>query len=222
MSKITWLGRAAFRIETHNKTIFIDPWIKGNPESPFQSYKNVEKADLVLVTHDHRDHGFKDAVRICRRTGATFVGIFELSIKARWKLVKKAVGSNIGGVITINDIEIYFAPALHSSTIAVPCGFIIKSPEEVIYHTGDTGFFSDMELLKKLYKIDLMLISICPAYMMGIKEAVWAVEKIKPKKVIPCHFDQKTDPKAIADEFKKSIGNIADVNILKINETVEM
>lgn len=47
MVTISWLGHAAFKIETPDKTIFIDPWIKGNPVSPLKSYKEIKKADLV-------------------------------------------------------------------------------------------------------------------------------------------------------------------------------
>jgi L-ascorbate metabolism protein UlaG (beta-lactamase superfamily) len=222
MVKITWLGHSAFKIESKNLIILIDPWIKGNPVSPLKSYKEIKKADLVLVTHDHSDHGFKDAVKICRRTGATFVGVFELANKAGWKLVKKTVGGNIGGEIDINGIKVYFAPAWHSSKIASPCGFIVKIDDFILYHTGDTGFYSDMEYLGKLYDIDVMMMPICSNVVMGIKEAVWAVEKIKPKRVIPCHYN--TMPRLMADpeEFKKTIGNLAEVNIMKVNEIIEL
>src|SRR5512133_485103 len=102
MTKITWLGHAAVKIETKDLTILVDPWIKGNPVCPLKSYKDISKANLVFVTHDHNDHGFNDALRICRRTGATFVGVFELANKARWYFVKNTQGGNIGGEIDIN------------------------------------------------------------------------------------------------------------------------
>jgi L-ascorbate metabolism protein UlaG (beta-lactamase superfamily) len=222
MKKITWLGHAAFKIELEGQTILIDPWIKGNPKSPLKSYKEINDADLVLVTHDHDDHGFKDAVKICKRTGATFIGVFELTIKARRKFVKKTIGGNIGGEININGTKVYLTPAFHSSKSAVPCGFIIKTNNLTIYHTGDTGYYSDMENLGSLYPVDVMLISICPNFMMGIKEASLAVKKVNPKIVIPCHYN--TFPKLTLDpeEFKKLIGNSARTNILEIGKTFNL
>ncbi|GAI92480.1 unnamed protein product, partial [marine sediment metagenome] len=90
----------------------------------------------------------------------------------------------------------------------------VKMPGFTIYHTGDTGFYSDMEYLGKLYNIDVMLLPICSNYMMGVKEAVWAVEKVRPKIVIPMHYD--TFPKLNADpgEFKKLVGKLAKVEII--------
>ena len=222
MNTITWLGHAAFKIESNNRVIFIDPWIKGNPVSPLKSSKDISKADLVFVTHDHGDHGFKDAVRICRKNKAIFVGVFELANKARRKLVKKSVGGNIGGEIKIDGIKVYFTPAWHSSHIATPCGFIIKTPEITIYHTGDTGFYSDMEYLRKLYDIDVMLLPICSNYMMGIEEATWTVEKVKPKTVIPMHYNTFPLLNADAEEFKTKIGKIANVEILSVGESFSL
>jgi L-ascorbate metabolism protein UlaG (beta-lactamase superfamily) len=34
--KIKWLGHSAFELELTGKTIFIDPWITGNPKVPIK------------------------------------------------------------------------------------------------------------------------------------------------------------------------------------------
>ncbi|NPA80852.1 MAG: MBL fold metallo-hydrolase, partial [Thermotogae bacterium] len=64
--KITWLGHAAFKIEG-SKVVLIDPWITENPSSPYKSPDEIERADVVIITHSHGDHGFDDAVRIAKR-----------------------------------------------------------------------------------------------------------------------------------------------------------
>src|ERR1700722_1586470 len=54
--RLTWLGHPTFRMETPGgKTIFIDPWIMGNPMCP-EAEKKVKKADVLLFTHGHGDH----------------------------------------------------------------------------------------------------------------------------------------------------------------------
>ena len=222
MLELTWLGHAAFRIKSEGKNLFIDPWIKGNPASPFKSYKNIKMADLVFVTHDHNDHGFRDAVRICRRTGATFIGIDELTRKARRNLVRDVAGGNIGGEIEIKDIKVYFTPAWHSSKVGVPCGFIIRFHDYNIYHPGDTGFFCDMEYLGKLFKIDLMMVPICPRYMMGLNELVWAIEKLKPKIIVPMHYN--TFPQIYTDfeAILKKLSEVTNIQNLMVNSPTEL
>ncbi|MHA1575890.1 MAG: MBL fold metallo-hydrolase, partial [Candidatus Thorarchaeota archaeon] len=54
--KVTFLGHAAFKIESDGKTVFIDPWLSG-PTSSMKT-DEVENADICLVTHDHGDHGY--------------------------------------------------------------------------------------------------------------------------------------------------------------------
>lgn len=217
MVKITFIGHAAFKIETSQYTFFIDPWIDGNPVSQYKSYKEIVKADFVLVTHDHQDHGFDDAVKICKKNNATFIGVFELAQLAGTKDCI-FLGGNIGGEINIGDISIYFTQAIHSSKIGVPCGFIVKTPEVTFYHTGDTAFYGDMKYLSRLYDIDIMMVPICSRYMMGIKEAMWAVEKIKPKYVIPCHYDAIPALNVNPEDFKEKAGLYSQVEILKSGE----
>ena len=52
---VTWLGHAAFRIDSPNgKRIYVDPWLD-NPKCP-ESEQKPERADIVAVTHGHSDH----------------------------------------------------------------------------------------------------------------------------------------------------------------------
>lgn len=217
MIKVTWLGHSAFQIETKRYTFLIDPWIDGNPVSPYKSYKEIKKADFVLVTHDHADHGLDDAIRICKNTNAIFIGVFELAEFSGEKGCR-FLGGNIGGEIQKGDVKIYFTQAIHSSRIAAPCGFIVNTPEVTFYHTGDTAFYSDMEYLSKLYQIDIMMVPICSNYMMGITEAVWATEKIKPKFVVPCHFNTIPSLNSNPEQFKEKANLFSQVEILKYGE----
>ncbi len=214
MVKVNWLGHAAFMVETDQYTFLIDPWIKGNPASPFTSHKEIEKADFILVTHDHADHGLADAIRICKSTKATFVGVFELAEKAGRKGCLY-LGGNIGGEVQRGEVKIYFTQAIHSSGIAAPCGFIVSTPEVTFYHTGDTAFYSDMEYYSRLYKIDIMMIPICSNYMMGITEAAWATEKVRPRFVVPCHYGAIPSLDTNPEGFKEKAGHFAQVEILQ-------
>jgi L-ascorbate metabolism protein UlaG (beta-lactamase superfamily) len=64
--QLTWLGHATFRIQTpEGKTLYVDPWIAGNPKCP-ESEKNVKKADALICTHGHGDH-IGDAVEVGKK-----------------------------------------------------------------------------------------------------------------------------------------------------------
>ena len=80
--KLTWLGHATFRIETpEGKTLYVDPWIGGNPACP-ESEKNVKNADMLVITHGHFDH-IADAVELGKREGRLWSGF--LSCVRGWR-----------------------------------------------------------------------------------------------------------------------------------------
>lgn len=203
MARITWFGHAAFKIEIANKTVLIDPWLDGNPTSPIKA-SEIERADIVYVTHDHGDH-LGDAVAICKRTGATFVSTFELGNYAGEKGVKNVVGLNIGGYVEVKSVKLRMVQAFHTSSRGAPTGVIVEGEDKTVYHAGDTGLFGDMRLFGELYKLDLALIPIGGYYTMGASEAAEAVKLLNPKVVIPMHY--KTFPVLAqsADDFVEKV-----------------
>ncbi|MDF1538181.1 MAG: metal-dependent hydrolase [Candidatus Thorarchaeota archaeon] len=220
--QVTYLGHASFSIKSDGKTIFVDPWLNG-PTSPIK-VGDVTEADLCLVTHDHGDHGYAEAVEICKKTGATFVAINELALKAKEDGVENVHTLNIGGSVEVGGVTVTLVQAFHSSTLGTPTGFIVKLPSGTFYHPGDTGLFYDMKLFGELYDIDLFFVPIGSYYVMGIKEAVKATELVGPKVVIPMHFD--TFP-AIAANPKQFYQKVTDkgktkVEIMKPGETKEI
>ena len=83
--KVTYLGHASFKVESDGKTVYVDPWLNG-PTSPI-SVDDVDKADIVLVTHDHGDHGYPEAVEICKRTGAYFRPLFRFKVSPIFSII---------------------------------------------------------------------------------------------------------------------------------------
>jgi len=186
MGTIRWLGHSAFEIQLMNRIVLIDPWLDGNPKAPVKA-SDIKKADIVCVTHDHSDH-LGDAFDICKRTGATFVGVHELSLYAQQMGVKETVGINIGGTVDVKGIAISMVRAFHSCTRGAPAGFVLKGEEKTIYHAGDTGFFGDMRLIGEIHRPDVALIPMGGYYTMGDREAAEAVKLLKPAVVIPMHY----------------------------------
>ncbi|MEM2104650.1 MAG: metal-dependent hydrolase [Candidatus Bathyarchaeia archaeon] len=190
MAKATWFGHAAFKIELNGKSVLVDPWLDENPASPVKA-SEIERADIVYVTHDHFDH-LGDSIAICRKTNAVFVSTFELSSYARENGVKNIAGLNIGGCVEIEGIKLRMVHAFHTCSRGAPTGVVVEGEGKNVYHAGDTGIFGDMQIIGELYNIDLALIPIGGYYTMGVFEAAEAVRLINPKAVIPMHY--KTFP----------------------------
>src|SRR5271155_4069129 len=63
--KIFWIGHASFYIKTKDTTIFIDPFKISD--------KIKEKADLILITHQHPDHNSKIDIEKVRKDDTKFI-----------------------------------------------------------------------------------------------------------------------------------------------------
>jgi len=203
VGRIRWLGHSAFEIQLMNKFVLIDPWLDGNPKAPVRA-SDIKKADIVCVTHDHSDH-LGDAFDICKRTGATFVGVHELSVYAEENGVEETVGPNIGGTVGVKGVGISIVGAVHSCTRGAPAGFILSGEGKTIYHAGDTGLFGDMRLIGEIHRPDIALIPIGGYYTMGDREAAEAVKLVKSAVVIPMHYQTFPELASSAKVFSKIV-----------------
>lgn len=216
--KATFIGHSAVKLEG-SKTIYIDPFITDNPLAVI-SLGQINKADIVIVTHDHGDH-LGNAYEICKKTGATLVSIHEIAVDASDAGIR-AEGMNIGGTLRLKDVSINMVNADHSSAKGHPSGVVIEMDGTTVYHPGDTGLFGDMRIIGEFFKIDLAFIPIGDRYTMGIPSAVKAVEYLRPKKVVPVHYNTFPIIQADPEEFKRKIGDLAEVIILKPGEWIEL
>ena len=218
--KITWLGHAAFKVEG-SKVVLIDPWISGNPASPLKSPEEIDRADVIVVTHSHGDHGLDDAVKIAKRTGAVFASQYELVVKSG---LEKVEPMNIGGFVDAGGtgVLVSFTQAWHTAEVGDPTGVVVRLDGITIYHTGDTGLFSDMKLIGELYSPDVMLLPIGGRFTMDEEQAAKAVSFVKPKVAIPMHYDTFPLIKADPNRFASLVGDVAKVVILKPGETFEL
>lgn len=223
--QIKWFGHSFFMVEVGSTRIFIDPFVS-NPLSPISLDEAVGlKPKYILVTHDHLDH-LGESVDIAKRTGAPIVGTFELSLEVAEKGVPEAqtIGMNIGGTTKLGDgIEVYMTPALHTANRGAPTGFVIITPEGNVYHAGDTGVFYDMELIGRMFDIDVALLPIGGFYTMGPREAAWAVQLLKPRAVVPMHYNTFPVIRQDPEDFKARVEAVsgAKVYVMKPGEVLK-
>jgi len=213
--EITWLGHSGVVIKG-SKTVIIDPFLTGNPAAS-TTPEEITEADVVVVTHYHSDH-LGDAFAICKKTGAPLVGIHEISVEAEAEGIT-AEGMNIGGTIEAKGVKVHMVTALHSAEKGDPAGVVLEMDGKTIYHAGDTGLTYDMKLIGEFFKPDLSFIPIGDRYTMGIPSATKAVEFIQSKKVIPIHYGTFPIVEADPEQFKKNVGDMTEVIILKPGES---
>ncbi len=209
--QLTFLGQSGFALEANGRTVLIDPWVTGNPVATAKA--DDLRADTILLSHAHNDHGIDDAREIAMRTGATIISTFELG---EWLGAQgvKTIPSNHGGTVAFDGGSVKLTPAWHTSSYqtgpdtfvaaGVPAGLIVRFGGMTIYHTGDTALFRDMELIGEA-GIDLMCVCIGDHFTMGPDDAIRAVRFVQPKAVIPMHYN--TFPPIVQDgeAFKQQV-----------------
>ena len=231
MVVIRWFGHSAFEILDGDIRILIDPWLS-NPLSPVKPSDYREKPDLIVLTHGHDDH-IGDAVELLRRfPEVKLAAIFELALHIQSRLGERGgedrfIGGNIGGPMRIPGLgeKVALTPAVHSSPIGAPTGALIFTRDGVVYHAGDTGLFAEMALIGELYRPLVALLPIGGHFTMDALQAAKAVELLKPKYVIPMHYNTFPVIQADPEEFKKLVEQRAPetkVVILKPGESVEL
>lgn len=212
--KLTWLGHSAFELISNNGLkILVDPFIQANPACPL----NVDDVhpDVVCITHGHADH-FGDVIEIARNNPKLVVVTnYELSIHLQREGIN-AIGINCGASVTIEDVEIRMLDAKHSSTLDFkidlpyagnPGSFLFSFKNDLkVYHAGDTGLFSDMKfVIGEIYKPDIAILPIGNIFTMDPHEASTAAQWIKPKIVIPMHYNSFPSITQDPNEFERLV-----------------
>lgn len=232
--KLTWYGHSAFRIETGDVNILIDPYLIGNPSWDGGWEGPAEGVTHVLLTHGHDDH-ISGATEILKKTGAMLVANFELCMF----LVGKGVSDrqinpgNIGGTVDCGGFTTTFVQALHSSSsqadggtntyLGNPGGLVLHFAEDkTLYHMGDTDIFSDMALIEELHQPKIGIVPVGDRFTMGGAVAALACRRFFHfESVIPCHFGTFPLLDQTAEKFVAGMeGSGTKVLLPKIGESI--
>ncbi|GAB4252169.1 MAG: metal-dependent hydrolase [Vicingaceae bacterium] len=190
--KFTYLGHACFMIENNNHQLLFDPFITPNPL--IENFDlNQLNPNYILISHGHEDH-LADAETIAKKNNSKIISNYEI---VTWYGAKGVEGHpmNHGGKWSFDFGTVKYVNAIHSSGLpdgsygGQPGGFILDFDGKIIYYSGDTALFSDMQLFGEQYKIDLAVLPIGDNFTMGIEDAVLAAKKLNCKKVIGVHFN---------------------------------
>jgi len=215
--KITKYPQACFLINYQGINILIDPGVYVFKQMDIKP-EDFTKIDLILLTHGDPDHTDPDSLKIIQQHNKCPI----------WcnKEVKEKLAQNSISVETIeydeakeiSNIKIKAIKSVHGRIpnkdfLPQVTGFLI---DDKIYHPGDTVYLDD-----KPYA-DVVLVPICGTVVMDIEEAKRFACDIKPKLLIPMHYDSPNYP-GDPEEFIKAMSDCdLRIKVLDFGESIEI
>jgi L-ascorbate metabolism protein UlaG (beta-lactamase superfamily) len=196
---LTWLGHAAFRIDSPGgKRIYLDPWLS-NPNCP-EDARRPERVDIIAITHGHGDH-LGEAIELGKQFSPRVVAIFELAnwLEAQGVAGAAELGMNKGGTVDVDGIKFTMTHALHSggfvqdgasiTYLGDPAGYVIEFENGFkVYAAGDTAAFTDMQLIGRYLEPDVAILPIGDHFTMGPRQAAVALELLGVRRCVPGHY----------------------------------
>ena len=207
--RITFIGHGTLMFDVAGKILHVDPWTR------LADYTTLPKADIILLTHHHKDHLDLTAIEAIRAEH-TVVVLTETCAKE----VQGGVVLHHGDVQTVAGFKIEAVPAynlVHKRDNGQPFhpqgegnGYVITLGDKRVYVAGDTENTPEM---KGLQGIDIAFLPMNLPYTMTPEMVVDAAKAFKPKVLYPYHYGE-TDPTKLL-ELMKDVEGI-DVRIRKM------
>ncbi len=205
VNALHWLGHDCFKI-VKDVVIYTDPF----------NIKKQDKADIILITHEHFDHCSPDDIKKIQTKDTVIVATADCAHR---------LGGTVHTIkphqtITIKGITIQAVPAYNTNKQFHPkakgwVGYIIALQGFRIYLAGDTDYIPEMNSLQN---IDIALLPVSGTYVMTADEAAQAAIAIKPKVAIPMHYGAIVGSIADAKKFENLLKGKVDVVIKEIQQ----
>ena len=185
---ITCIKHASMEINYNGTVIQVDP--VGFGVQPTTDYNQFPKANIILITHEHKDHFDREAIT-CVRTPATSI----YSNNAVYNMFRNSIPLKNGdSIVYAPDIKIEVVPAYNYTEGRTQFhpkgrdnGYILTLDGLRIYIAGDTEDIPEMEAIKD---IDIAYLPCNQPYTMTVDQLVKAAKTIKPKVLFPYHYSQ--------------------------------
>ena len=190
---ITYYGHSCFAVEVAGRHLLFDPFITPNELARAVDVDSI-KADYLFISHAHADH-LADAVAIAKRTDATVVSNYEISVWATNQGIAKAHPLNHGGSVKLDFGRAKFVNAVHSSSFpdgsygGNPGGWVVETAEGSFYYSGDTALTTDMTLIGESTRLKFAALCIGDTFNMGIADAVKAAQLVRCDEILGVHYD---------------------------------
>lgn len=196
---ITFIGHGTLIFDFAEKVIHVDPF------SEMADYRKLPKADIILITHEHRDHLDLKAISYIRTENTIFI-----IPKICTSQIENGIVMDNGDVRYIQDIKIEAVPAynlIHKRDSGAPFhpkgignGYVITFGNKRVYIAGDT---EDIPEMMELKSIDIAFLPMNLPYTMTPEMTANAAKIIRPKILYPYHFGE-TDLSRLLDLMRDS------------------
>ena len=184
---ITCIKHASMEINFDGVEIQVDPvgsWLK-----PETDYATFPKANIILVTHEHKDHFDRAAIHEIR-TPATSIYVNQ-AVYGHFKnglVMQNGDVRRYSADITIEAVPAYNTTPEHQQfhPKGRDNGYVLTLDGLRIYIAGDTEDIPEMSNLKD---IDIAFLPCNQPYTMTVDQVVNAAKIIKPKVLFPYHYN---------------------------------
>ena len=175
--QIRYLGWTAFELITERETrVLLDPMLIGRPQDGVPpgpvTPEELERVDLVLVTHAAADHVGQAFTIMQRFPQARLV----CDVATRYRAMEEAgipderIYRMVSGVqFAFDEVTVKALAAQHLSLARMPTGFISAQPlsylltidsGERIFFGGDTSLHGDLRLYGELYQPHVAILGV--------------------------------------------------------------
>jgi len=202
MDRLTYIGHATTQLRLAGVTILTDPLLRGwlgplRRQVPRPNPAVTETADLVLISHLHRDH--LDIPSLRRVPAETPLVVPRGASKwARRGGARDVRELAVGETIKLGGVEVTAVAATHDGhrdgawgAEIAPLGYLLDAGGRKVYFAGDTDLYEGMS---KLAPLDLALLpiwgwgaSIGSGHLDPVRAAK-ALELLRPRLAVPIHW----------------------------------
>lgn len=216
-AKFIWFGHSVVLLNIQGKIILIDPMMGPNasPIAPFKGTKRFSKdtlnilddlpeVDVILLTHDHYDHlDFASIKHLKAKVKEFWVALGSKRHFEKWGIKPDSIKEfDWWDKSDLDDLTITYTPTRHFAGRGLADrnkslwgGWVIKSPNENIYFSGDGGYGDHFkEVGEKLGPFDFGFME-CGQYNklwhqihMFPKESIQSAIDASVNKVMPVHW----------------------------------
>ncbi|TKG89645.1 MBL fold metallo-hydrolase [Puteibacter caeruleilacunae] len=215
-TRFVWFGHSTFLAQINGKNILIDPmlgqvpaphpWLgtkRFNNELPITSEK-LPPIDAVLISHDHYDHlDYNTIIKIKEKVNHFYTPLGVGNHLLKWGVPKDKITELDWWEDTkFDNLTFTSTPSQHFSGRGLTdrdktlwCSWVIQSPTENIFFSGDSGYASHFKAIgKKFGHFDFAMIE-CGQYNklwsevhMFPEETAQAGIDLNAKKIMPIHW----------------------------------